>query len=58
MFNADDNKALKVVNRANRTVVNLFKNKKSRNLTCMLNIKAIKEPNPLTFNAKKVSYHL
>ena len=41
-FNADDNKIVKVGDKANKTVINLSKNKKSRNLTRISNIRAIK----------------
>ena len=58
-FKANDNK---VVNnssgRANRTVVNLSKNKKSKKSTYMPNIKATKEPNFLILNAKKAFNYL
>ena len=41
------------VGRAYKTVVNLSKNKKSKNLTCVPNIGATKEPNFLTFDVKE-----
>ena len=44
--------------RANETVVDLSKNKKSRKLTHVPNIGAIREPNFLTPNAKKAFNHL
>ena len=46
--------------RANETIVDLSnsKNKKSRKLTYMLNIKATREPHFLTSNNKKASNHL
>ena len=53
-FKADNDE---VVNgggsRANRTIMNLSKNKKSRKLMRVPNIGATKEPNFLTPNAKK-----
>ena len=57
-FRADDNEVVGVDGRANRTVVNLFKNKKSRNLAHMSNIRAIREPNFLIPNAKKAFNYL
>ena len=61
-FKADDNK---VVNsdgsRINETVINLFdqsKNNKSRNLTYVPNIEAIKKLTFLNPNAKKTFKHL
>ena len=45
-------------NRANGTVVNLLKNKKSKKLTCMPNVRATRKPNFLTPNAKKAFNHL
>ena len=44
--------------KANRTVVNLFKNKKSKNLTYISNIGATRKPNFLSSNAKKIFNHL
>ena len=44
--------------RANKMVMNLFKNNKSRNLICIPNIKAIKKPTFLTPNTKKILNHL
>ena len=58
-FKADKNEIIDGSNsRANGTVVNLSKNKKSRKLTHMPNIKATEEPNFLTFNAKKAFNYL
>ena len=37
---------------------NLFKNKKSKNSTCVLNIQAIEKSNFFTVNAKKTFNHL
>ena len=54
MFKANDNEVVgDGNNRANETVVNLFKNKKSRKLICMPNIEAIRKSNFLIPNAKK-----
>ena len=58
-FRADDDKVVgSYGSRANETVVNLSKNKKSRKLTYMPNIEAIEEPTFLTTNAKKSFNHL
>ena len=45
-------------NEANETTVNLSKNNKSRNLTCMLNIKAMEKSIFLILNAKKAFNYL
>ena len=56
---ADDNEIIGESNsKANETIVNLSKNKKSRNLTHMPNIRAIEKPNFLTSNTKKAFNHL
>ena len=53
-FRADKNQIITSGgSRANRTIVNLSKNKKSKKSTCMSNIRATREPNFLTSNAKK-----
>ena len=57
MFKADNNKIVEVSNKVNKIVVNLIKNNKSKNLTCMSNIRAIKESNFLTPNTKKAFNH-
>ena len=58
-FRADNNKVVRDDSgRANGTVVNLSKNKKSRNLMRMPNIGAMGKPNFLTPNAKKAFNHL
>ena len=58
-FKANDNKIVSGDDgRANRTVVNLSKNEKSRKLTRVPNIGAMKEPNFLTLNAKKAFNYL
>ena len=57
-FGADNNKVVRVGGRANRTVMNLSKNEKSRNLTHMPNIGAMEEPNFLIPNAKKAFNYL
>ena len=57
-FKADNNKIVRVGNRANKMVVNSFKNNKSRKLTCMLNIRAIRKSIFLISNAKKVFNYL
>ena len=58
MFRADDNGVVKVSGRANGTVVNLSKNKISKNLTHMPNIAAMEELNFFTPNAKKAFNYL
>ena len=58
-FRADDNKVVgDSGRRANETMVDLSKNKKSRNLMHMPNIGAIEEPNFLSFNGKKTFNYL
>ena len=58
-FRANDNELVGGnSDRANKTVMNLFKNNKFRNLTCMPNIGATGEPNLLIFDAKKAFNHL
>ena len=58
-FGAGNNKVIGGgSDKADKTVVNLSKNEKSRKLTRVLNIKAIEEPNFLTPNAKKAFNHL
>ena len=58
-FKADSNGVVgDSSDRANKTVVNLSKNEKSRNLTRVLNIRAPGEPIFLTPNAKKTFNYL
>ena len=58
-FKADNNDVVgNGGGKADETVVNLSKNNKSRKLTYMPNIRATREPNFLTFNAKKTFNHL
>ena len=57
-FGFDKNEVIGVGGRANKVVVNLSKNEKSRNLTYMLNLKAIKKPNFLTSYNKNAFNHL
>ena len=57
-FKADDNEIIEIGGKANKTVINLFKNKKFKNLTYMPNIKAIEEPIFLTSNVKKTFNYL
>ena len=45
-------------NKTNEMVMNLFKNKKFKNLTYVSNIEAIEKPNFLTANAKKIFNYL
>ena len=52
-FRADDDEVVEVGSRANETVVNLFKNEKSRKSTRVSNIGATGEPNFPTPNAKE-----
>ena len=58
VFKADNNEVVHSSDKANKIVVNLSKNKKSRNLMHMLNIGAIGECNFLTSDAKKVFNYL
>ena len=59
VFKADGNEVVcDSSGRVNETVMNLPKNNKSRNSTCMPNIRATGEPNFLTPNAKKAFNHL
>ena len=59
IFETDDNKVVGGDGgRANRTVMNLAKNEKSRKLTYMPNIETIEELNFLTSNAKKTFNYL
>ena len=57
---ADNNEVVGVGggNRANRTVINLSKNKKFKKLTHVPNNGTTREPNFLTPNAKKVFNYL
>ena len=58
-FKANDDKIFgNSSSKANGTVVNLSKNKKSRKSTCISNIGAMKKPNFLTSNAKKAFNYL
>ena len=58
-FKADDNKVVgDGGDKTNETVINLSKNKKSRNLTYVPNIKATGKPNFLTLDAKKAFNYL
>ena len=58
-FRADDNKIIgDSDNRANKTVVNLSKNNKSKNLMYILNIRAINKSTFLTSNIKKIFNYL
>ena len=52
-FRADNNKVAGVGGRADETVINLSKNKKSRKSTCVPNIGVIGEPNFLASDAKE-----
>ena len=59
VFRAGNNKVIEGGGgKADETVLDSSKNKKSRKLTCMLNIGSIKELNFLIPNAKKVFNHL
>ena len=57
-FKANDNKIFGVDDRANKMVVNLSKNKKSKYSTYMPNIETIGELNFLTSDPKKTFNHL
>ena len=52
-FRVDNNEVIEVGSKANRMVVNLSKNKKSKKLTHMPNIGAMGKSNFLTPNAKE-----
>ena len=59
MFKADENEVVgSDGDKADETVINLSKNKKSRKSTRVQNIEAIVEPNFLTPDAKKAFNHL
>ena len=59
MFKANNNKVVdNGGGSANKTVINLSKSNKSRNLSHIPNIGAIKESIFLTFNAKKAFNYL
>ena len=59
VFKADDNEVVGGGgDRANKTIVNLFKNNKSRNLIHMPNIGATRKHNFLTSDIKKALNHL
>ena len=59
VFKADDNEIVGGNSgRANKTVMNLSKNNKSRKLTSILNIRATKKSNFLIPNAKKALNYL
>lgn len=54
VFRTNNNKFVEGINRANKTIVNLFKNNKFRNLTYITNIEAIKKSILLTLITKKI----
>ena len=59
MLKANNNEIISNSNsRANRTVVNLFKNKKSKKSTRLPNIKATKKSNVLIFDTKEAFNYL
>ena len=55
---ANENEVVRSDDRANKIVINLSKNNKSRNLICIPNIKAIKKLTFLNPNAKKIFNYL
>ena len=59
-FKIDDNEVVGIDDgsKVNKTIVNLSKNNKSKNLIYILNIKAIRKPIFLIFNAKKIFNYL
>ena len=58
-FRTSNNKVVEGgCSRADETVVNLSKNKKSKKLTSVSNIRAMGKPNFLTSNAKKAFNYL
>ena len=58
MFKTNNNDVVRIGDRVNETIMNLFKNKKSRNLTHIPNIKATMEFIYLIPNAKKAFNYL
>ena len=58
VFRPNNNKVVKVRRRANETIVNLFKNNKSRNSIYMSNIKVTGKPTFSTPNTKKIFNYL
>ena len=59
MFKVDNNKVVgNDDDKPNRTIMNLFKNEKFKNLIYIPNIRAIRKPNFLTPNAKKIFNYL
>ena len=57
-FGVDKNEFVKLDSRANKIIVNLSKNKKSKNLTYILNIRTTGKLNFLTSDAKKTFNYL
>ena len=57
-FITDENKILGFGGRVNKTVVNLFKLEKSKNLIYIQNIRAIKKPNFLNSNSENAFNYL
>ena len=57
-FKINNNKVVRIDNRANETFVNLSKNNKSRNSTYLPNISAINKSIFITPNAKKAFKYL
>ena len=58
-FTADDNKVVSDGGgKTNKTIMNSSKNKKFKKSTCVLNIKAMGEPNSLILNIKKAFNYL
>ena len=58
MFKANDYEVVRIGSKANKMVINLSKNNKSKNLTYMLNIEVTRKPNFLISNAKKTFNYL
>ena len=57
-FKTDNNKVVGITDKTNQTVINLYKNNESRNLTYIPNIKPIEKPIFLTPKAKKAFNYL
>ena len=56
---ANNNKVVDDDNsKTNKTIINLFKNNKSKNSTYMLNIGATKKPSLLTFHTENIFNYL
>ena len=57
-FRVNDNRIVKGSNKANKTIINLSKNNKPKNLIYIPNIRAMKKPIFLICNTKKTFNYL